>query len=175
MCGGDQPYMGPEMLEREHQNHIKAAMKLFTDTRKMGGDEFSQKFKEQLELEIENLYVNLAKHNESKNIFAAARTPGVLLSVVVVIYVMSGILGMIGLETLANMLNLLMGATLVTLGLWLYIRYSGEYREMGVQIDKAADAAWDLVSRDHVDGLAQDCSYCSRALIHRYGVTVVLH
>ncbi len=121
-------------------------MQLFKSTRKMGGAEFSQSYAERLESEIVELYENFCKHNESKNIFAAARTPAVFFALLVVCYVLAGVLGILGLETLANVINLVMGLCVVMLATWVYVRYSGEYREVGVHIDHVADFIWDVVS-----------------------------
>lgn len=146
ICGGDKPYMGPEHLEREHERIKSSALNTFLTTRKMGGSEFSQTYAEQLDSELSELYSNFVKHNDSKNIFAAARTPAVLFTVMVACYIIAGILGILGLEWLANLVNLSMGVALVLLITWAYARYSGDYREIGSYIDKGADALWDGVS-----------------------------
>lgn len=113
----------------------------------MGGAEFSKSYAEQLTTQINEQFEHLVRHNESKNIFAAARTPAVLFSVMVICYVLSGVLGIIGLETLANIINLVMGVALVALITWAYARYSGEHREVGVHIDHIADLIWENVSQ----------------------------
>ena len=41
----------------------------------MGGEEFSAKYRDQLEEELSQSYENYKSHNESKNIFKAANTP----------------------------------------------------------------------------------------------------
>lgn len=112
----------------------------------MGGPEFSQTYEDKLKEDLTETYENYAKHNESKNIFSAARTPAVLFTVVVACYFVSGILGMIGLETLANLVNLLMILFLVLLVTWLYTRYTGEHRNISLTIDQLADILWDNVS-----------------------------
>ena len=112
----------------------------------MGGPEFSQTFGASLEQDCEELYANFQKHNESKNIFAAARSPAVLFTIMLACYVVSGMLGILGLETLANIVNLVMGIALVLLSTWAYVRYSGEHRELGGYIDKLTDIVWEMVS-----------------------------
>lgn len=88
----------------------------------MGGEEFSQKYLEQLDIDLEDTYNNYKAHNESKNIFKAARTPAVLFAIAIVMYVLSGIFGAIGIYSFANFCNLIMGLSLFTLTLWAYIR-----------------------------------------------------
>jgi atlastin len=61
-------------------------------------------------------------HNESKNIFKAARTPAVFFTTAVIFYILSGIFGLVGLYSLANMCNLAMSAAMLSLGVWAYIR-----------------------------------------------------
>lgn len=69
------------------------------------------------------LYLNYKKHNEGKNIFAAAKTPATLFTLVLILYFASGIFNLIGMIALANLCNLVMGVVLLTLCLWTYIRY----------------------------------------------------
>jgi atlastin len=88
----------------------------------MGGDEFSQKYLDKLELDIDEAYTQYKAANESKNIFKAARTPGVYFVIAIVMYVLSGIFGLVGLYVFANFCNLVMGIALLTLATWAYIK-----------------------------------------------------
>ena len=157
VCGGDKPYMSPEQLEREHARVKATSLELFASTRKMGGPEFSESFARSLHDECDELYANFVKHNESKNIFAAARSPAVLFTLMMACYVLSGLLGVFGLETLANLLNMFMGVSLCLLTAWAYIRYSGEYRELGIKIDQCADLVWDMVSTSFLTSRTTVC------------------
>ncbi|CAH1792203.1 unnamed protein product, partial [Owenia fusiformis] len=143
ICGGEQPFIAVEYLAREHARIKDQAIRLFNSTKKMGGDEFSSQFNEKLEKEIDNSYENFVKHNESKNIFHAARTPATLFAVVVITYMLAGLLGFIGLESLANLVNLVMGVMLILLLTWAYVRYSGNFREVGAFIDQLAEIIWE--------------------------------
>ncbi|CAG5121976.1 unnamed protein product, partial [Candidula unifasciata] len=143
ICGGDKPYLNPEALHIEHNRCVERAVDLFHSIRKMGGPEFSQIYEDKMKEDLTEAYENYAKHNESKNIFSAARTPAVLFTIVAATYVLSGILGLIGLETLANLVNLVMLVFLILLATWLYVRYTGEYRNVAISIDQFADFLWD--------------------------------
>lgn len=88
----------------------------------MGGEEFSEKYREKLESDLDESYGTFKAHNESKNIFKAARTPAVYFAIAVVMYIFSGIFGLVGLYTFANFANLIMGVALLTLATWAYIR-----------------------------------------------------
>jgi atlastin len=76
--------------------------------RKMGGEEFSATYREQLEKEIEESYAHYRSHNEGKNIFKAANTPITLGAVAMLIYILSQLLSLLGLTPLASLLNILM-------------------------------------------------------------------
>lgn len=71
---------------------------------------------------MEESFTQFKAHNESKNIFKAARTPAVFFAIAVTMYICSGVFGLLGLYTLANFCNLVMGIGLLTLVLWAYIR-----------------------------------------------------
>lgn len=89
----------------------------------MGGEEYSAQYLEQLEAYVEEQLVNFRAHNESKNIFKAARTPTVFFCIAIIMYILSGVFGLFGMYTFANFCNLVMGVALLTLATWGYIRY----------------------------------------------------
>lgn len=143
VCGGAKPYLSGPHLETEHHRIKDKAMDQFTKKRKMGGEEFSETYRVKLEADLEELYAQFKAHNESKNIFKAARTPAVFFAIAVSCYVLSGVFGLFGMYTLANLCNMIMGISLLTLILWSYVRYSGELREMGEQLDEVANLLWE--------------------------------
>ena len=126
---------------------VKKAIGTFKSARKMGGPEFSQTYEDQLLSEIAEQFENFQKHNESKNIFSAARTPAVLFTVMIVSYMFGGFVGVFGLESVANLFNFIMIIFLLMLCTWFYIQYSGDYRNIMVQIDQLATVIWDHVSK----------------------------
>lgn len=111
----------------------------------MGGENFSKEYEEKLTDEINELFENFIKMNDSKNIFNAARTPAVFLIVIVISYMVSGFLLMLGLDSLASLCNILLGLALLAVVTWAYIRFSGELREIGSQLDMVAEWLWDEV------------------------------
>ena len=146
VCGGDKAYINPTELEREHQQCLSRAIQTFKSARKMGGPEFSQGYEDQLRVDVLEQFEHFQKHNESKNIFTAARTPAVLFTVMLVAYIIAGVFGVIGLESFANLCNFVMICFLVLLCTWFYLQYSGEFRPIALQIDSLATAIWDYVS-----------------------------
>uniref|UniRef100_A0A665WK15 Atlastin GTPase 2 n=1 Tax=Echeneis naucrates TaxID=173247 RepID=A0A665WK15_ECHNA len=47
--------------------------------------------------------------------------------------------------TLAALANLVMGVALLSLCVWAYVKYSGEFREVGTLIDQVAETLWEQV------------------------------
>ncbi|XP_018917432.1 atlastin isoform X2 [Bemisia tabaci] len=147
ICGGNKPYLSAVHLESEHLRCKDKALEQFNCKRKMGGEEFSQSYKIKLESDIEELFNQFKSHNESKNIFKAARTPAVFFAIAVFFYIVSGVLGLLGMYDIANLCNMVMGVALLTLIVWSYVRYRGEMREVGEHIDNAATVVWDNVMK----------------------------
>ena len=56
---------------------------------------------------------------------------------------MSGFFGVVGLYSRSYMCNVIMGIVLMTLGLWAYFRYSGEFKEVGTYVDECAAFLWE--------------------------------
>lgn len=148
VCGGDKPYIAPADLERCHAEFLEHSVRYFRSVKKMGGEEFCQRYQSQLEAELDEAFTNFSKHNEGKNIFYAARTPATLFAVMFVTYVVSGVTGFIGLSTLATLANLVMGVALMSLCTWAYVKYSGEFREVGTMIDLVAETLWEQVGEE---------------------------
>ncbi|XP_043991567.1 atlastin-2-like isoform X2 [Gambusia affinis] len=143
VCGGDRPYMAPADLEKRHEAFCKDSVTFFRSVKKMGGEEFCQRYQDRLESELKEAYTNFSKHNEGKNIFYAARTPATLFVVMFFTYVLSGVTGFIGLSVFAALANLVLGVALLLLCIWAYVKYSGEFREAGMLIDQLAEALWE--------------------------------
>ncbi|KAE8601260.1 hypothetical protein XENTR_v10013606 [Xenopus tropicalis] len=145
VCGGDKPYIAPSDLERKHLDLKESCIKQFRSVKKMGGEEFCRRYQDQLEAEIEESYANFIKHNDGKNIFYAARTPATLFAVMFAMYIISGLTGFIGMNSIATICNLIMGLALLSFCTWAYVKYSGEFRELGTLIDQIAEIIWEQV------------------------------
>lgn len=64
VCGGDLPYVAPESLEEKHHFFFREALHTFSSTKKMGGQEFCDRYQAQLEKELEEMWQSFTKHNE---------------------------------------------------------------------------------------------------------------
>ncbi|XP_073772238.1 uncharacterized protein isoform X3 [Danio rerio] len=145
VCGGERPYMSPSALDLRHGELKQVCVCQFRSVKKMGGEEFSRRYQEQLEQELEECYASFSKHNQGKNIFLAARTPAALLALMLLLYASALIAGCVGISTLAVLCDLLLAAALLSLCVWTYSRYSGEFREIGAAIDRLAETLWEQV------------------------------
>lgn len=143
VCGGDKPYIAPAALERSHEELKQNSIRQFRSVKKMGGEDFCRRYQEQLETELDEAYANFVKHNDGKNIFHAARTPATLFAVMFAMYVISLVTGFVGINSVATLCNLIMGVALVSLCTWAYVKYSGEFREVGSVIDQVAETLWE--------------------------------
>lgn len=142
-CGANKPYLSSAQMEEEHLKNKYQSLGIFDRKRKMGGEEISEKYRKKLEVDLDEMYCQFKQHNESKNIFKAARPPSVLFAVIVVSYILSGILGFIGLYNIANFFNFIMGSSLLALMTWCYVRYSGEMIAIGEKIEDFTTALWE--------------------------------
>ncbi|XP_045886325.1 atlastin-3 [Micropterus dolomieu] len=138
VCGGDLPYVSPDSLEEKHRFFFGEALHNFSSTKKMGGQDFCKRYQAQLEQELEDMWQSYSKHNESKNLLSAFRTPAVLFVLVCLLYVLSGVLLFIGLSTFALVCDCTLGVVMMSMLTWAFIRFSGRYRTVGGAIDQAA-------------------------------------
>uniref|UniRef100_A0A3Q3JAR1 GB1/RHD3-type G domain-containing protein n=1 Tax=Monopterus albus TaxID=43700 RepID=A0A3Q3JAR1_MONAL len=145
MCGGDLPYVAPESLEEKHHFYFQEALHSFSSTKKMGGKEFCDRYQAQLEQQLKEMWESFSKHNESKNIFSAFRTPAVLFVLVCLLYLVSGVFLFVGLSSFALVCDCTLGMAMVAMLMWAFIRFSGRYRNVGGAIDQAAGVVLEQV------------------------------
>ena len=142
-CGGDKPYMKPEIMETHHKHLSEKALEKFKSVRKMGGSEFSEQYALQLHDQLTEIYVSYTKQNEAKNLFHTAKTPLTLFILVIACYLLSGTCVMFGVYSVANIFNIIMGVVILSLCTWAYSRLTGDYGEVATVIDTFAEVAWD--------------------------------
>ena len=83
------PYINDQVLDIEHTAIVDKALAEFDSRKKLGGEEFSLKYRDQLLTEIEESYQHYKAHNDSKNIFKAANTPITISVMWMVLYIFS--------------------------------------------------------------------------------------
>jgi hypothetical protein len=141
-CGGDRPYLHPHHLQATNTQIKDESIKKFHSVPKMGGESLSTKYFEELIQEMDELYENYVKHNDSKNIFAFSRTATSLIAIMIITYILSGVLEWLWLGSFSFILNFLFWSCFFLLCAWVYVKYSGEYKEIGEYIDGLADILW---------------------------------
>ena len=145
ICGPSTPFLNSEELDVSHSQAKEDAFIVFRSIKKMGGNIMSEKFENILNEEIGKLFEEYCKTNDNKNIFMAARTPAVLISIIVVCYLSSGVVGLIS-GFLANLILILLGVALLLLTVWAVSRYTGQYRDLASMIDSLATFIFEQVS-----------------------------
>ena len=146
LCGADKPYLSPEKLQEKHKEIMEACITQFRSTRKLGGGLYSERYEKKLEEQIEEAYELFVKRNESKHILNAYRTPVVLTLLIVLSYIVSSILDFLGVESLSKTAVWGLYVPLLLVAVWMYVRYSGNFREVGEMIDNVTTAVWENVS-----------------------------
>jgi len=145
VCGGDKPFINEHILEIEHLRIRDAALEVFDKKRKMGGESLSSKFRKQLDNEMTDSLEKYKLNNEGKNVFKTTRSPFTLVIMVVCCYILSQFASLFGFEKLSNITNLIMLGCVFLLSAWMYIKYSGEYSEIGEVIDQICVAVQDNI------------------------------
>ncbi|XP_053486733.1 atlastin-3 [Ictalurus furcatus] len=160
ICGGDMPYVAPDSLLEKHNFFKCEALHHFSSIKKMGGKDFCAPYQVQLEAELNELWESFSKHNESKNLFNAFRTPAVLFVLVCLLYVLSALLLFIGLSSVSFTCDCMLGLAMVAVVTWAFIRFSGQYRHVGVAIDQVAgvllEQATGMLNKSRTQAITQD-------------------
>ena len=112
----------------------------------MGSSQISQTYEDELIRKIEEAYESFVKRNESKHILYAYRTPAVLATIMVLSYLISSVLDTMGVESLSRTAIFGLYIPLILTLVWLYVKYSGDFREVGQFIDNVTSAIWEQVS-----------------------------
>uniref|UniRef100_A0AAQ4QBU9 Atlastin-1 n=1 Tax=Gasterosteus aculeatus aculeatus TaxID=481459 RepID=A0AAQ4QBU9_GASAC len=76
VCGGDRPFLAPGELQARHGAIREEALQVFRGVKKMGGEEFSRRYLQQLEGEVDEVFVQYIKHNDSQEHFPRGADAG---------------------------------------------------------------------------------------------------
>jgi len=143
LAGSSSGYVNETDLLTHHATCCDIAEKDFKAVRKMGGDDFSLSYLNKLTDFMEKELEEYLKQNESKNIFNSARTPITLFIILSVAYVIHGIFAVLYIGPLAFMSNLVFWGAMLTLGVWVVLKWKGEYPEYADKIDDVAQQIWE--------------------------------
>lgn len=92
LCGGNKPYLNPDVLVKKHEKTLQAALDQFVATRKLGGEEFSEPHLKRLNDEIRDAFDHFSNQNKSKNMFNVLGSAFLLLMWAIFCYIVSSIL-----------------------------------------------------------------------------------
>lgn len=145
ICGGIQPYLNPKTLYLVHLEAKERAIELFCNSYKMGGEEFSKPFHENLEKDIEKTFQNYIVLNDNKNITKIVETPLILISVAITVHFLAKIFFLINLKFFLMICNAIFIICILSLGIWCYSRYSGEAQEVASLIENISHYFWKTI------------------------------
>lgn len=106
VCGAHKPYVNPKILKQKHNQLLKESLKMFASTKKLGEDEYSKGFSDNLMKELTSSFDEFAEMNNSKNMFNMWGSPLILLCFWFLAFTLSRIFEMIGIGPLANIFYL---------------------------------------------------------------------
>ena len=70
------------------------------------------------------------------------RTPAVLVTLMVLLYFAQKLLEVLGLHSIAILVSLQVALLILVIATWVYARYSGNGREIGLRIDEGVQWLW---------------------------------
>jgi len=108
----------------------------------MGGHIFSAAYRAQLADSLDKVYSQYLALNERKNFFALVGSPLILLSFSLLTVAASRVLGVLGIESLANTLQTLTTTTMLLLVFYIGARYTGNYPRFVQLVDQVVERAW---------------------------------
>lgn len=138
VCGAGKPFVALDILSGQHADARDLALRTFRERRKMGGQQFSQRYEAQLVEDIETLRSELEKSNESKSLMRVARTPITLLVVFLCSHLVDKVIEFVGLTLIDSLLDALGVVLMAAVSLWAYAKYAGRFSELANAIDTFA-------------------------------------
>jgi len=156
LVGGDKPYVNAQAIEEHYLHSTELALEEFGKVKKMGGEEHSKRYREQLLAEIDETYRQYKAHNDSKNIMNIAGTPITLAFVWISLYLFSQVAAILLLGPLVSLIYYIQLATVITASAWGYSKYSGNYTTVSLAIDRITSRIWEALVRPLVGQALQN-------------------
>ncbi|XP_026743267.1 atlastin-like [Trichoplusia ni] len=146
-AGASAPYMHRDRLYQEHKKARDKAVHQFYSKKKMGGEELATKFENRLGEIVEEKYVLIVEQNNAKSMYNILTTPAVFLLVLVLGYLLSVLGDLLGVRLLALLGMSIVVGVVGLLSVWGYSRWTGEMREVGMQLDHVARIIHDAFAK----------------------------
>lgn len=119
VCGAHKPFVNPKILEQKHSQLLKESLKMFESTKKLGEDDYSKSFSDNLRAELMASFSEFVEMNNSKNMFNMWGSPLILLCFWFLAFTLSRLFEIIGIGPLANLFYL--QATVCFIGIIAYL------------------------------------------------------
>lgn len=103
ICGTHKPYVNPKILETKHSQLLKESLKMFETTKKLGEEDYSKSFSDNLMKELTTSFDEFVEMNNSKNMFNMWGSPLILLCFWFLAFTLSRLFEIIGVGPLANL------------------------------------------------------------------------
>lgn len=142
-CGGDKPYLHPNILNATHEKIKRESKKKYREIKKIGSYTLSDMYERELDKEIDNYYIKLFKHNDSKNIFTLSRS---LLTLIILMICINALLMCFDFILIRFLLTISYWSCVVLMFVWLYVLLTGDCRDLGFFVDELTDWIWIEVS-----------------------------
>ncbi|CAK1547516.1 unnamed protein product [Leptosia nina] len=156
VVGGSKPYLDQNSLEQQHERAKNKALHAFQAKRKMGGTDLESTYQDRLVKEIDEQYVQYRANNDAKKLLNFTGTPMILGSLVLLGLLLSFVGDNLGIRILVVIGQIIAVGAILTLGVWIYSRITGEMREIGVTIDRIMDEVRNVVMMKAVSSATQE-------------------
>eukprot|EP00045_Choanoeca_perplexa_P006871 m.59916 g.59916 ORF g.59916 m.59916 type:complete len:604 (-) comp13827_c0_seq1:62-1873(-) len=142
VAGPGKPYIEPEMLATAHRKNRKAALQLFDTAQLLGSTNSKERTREAVHEAIETQFKQLQGYNASKDILRGLRTPFAFAVLAFLLHVLSVVLDVVELDTIAYGLSYIATISALLVALWAALNYSGEYPSIIENLNAMGDHLW---------------------------------
>jgi atlastin len=142
-CGGNKPYLHPSVLNATHDKIKHESKNKYREIKKIGSYTLSDMYERELDKEIDNYYIKLYKHNDSKNIFKISRS---LITLIILMICINALLMCFDFVLIRFLLTISYWSCVVLMFIWLYVLLTGDCKDLGLFVDELTDWIWIEVS-----------------------------
>lgn len=142
ICGAKKPYINPKILEQKHNQLLRESMNMFENTKKLGGEDYSKTFSDNLLKDLVSSFEEFNAMNNSKNMFNIWGSPLILLCFWFLAFTFSRLFEIIGIGPLANLFYLQATICFLSIIVYLGLKYTGNFPDVVVAVDKVAEYCW---------------------------------
>ena len=128
-----------------HIDSKNKALNKFELSKKLGGSEISINYLKQLNEELDSMFVNYSKTNNTKQSLTTSKTPTILLMLMSINYMISNFLSALWLGCFSFIFTFVFYASFFGLLIWCYLRCNGQYKEILLYVDLLSNFLWDKV------------------------------